>query len=181
MPAIKVSKLYKDVSNKQFGIRARHAEEVVAAPDRTAKLVEEAVEVRVHRKRVDGDRPHHLLVVETELRDGAPTINLALKVNGEIDDNIEHQDPLRLLEKLVQRFGLEMEIGGKRSKFFLQERIPVQDKDPRRYLRIPNQKNKKVCPITVLRSESLGADLSANCTLCFCIDIDAYRRWLKKI
>jgi len=181
MPRLVTTKLFKDVCNDKYGIRTQHAEDAIEHADDTSRINEEGIQIRVHRRHIAGERPYELVVIESEKRGGDRCIDFAFKATDALLEGAAKERPIRLVEALAERFGMTIAIGGRKAKFYHQEKVPVFETDPRKYLSIDNKKGHSFSPLTYLRTESMGAKLLASCVLCFCVDNKAYGKWLRKL
>ena len=178
MKGIRTTQMFQDICSDRLGIRARHAEDALARPDATSKVSAEGILVRLCAQAIASDPPHTLVVLASEKRPGEVDIDFAFKAYPDLEADCARASPLQLTRRLAERFGVELQIGDRQAKFFHEDKITVSESDPRRYIRIPNEQNHRLAPLTYLRTESHGAHLRASCVLCFCIDVDAYENWL---
>ncbi|MBN2358830.1 MAG: hypothetical protein JXR83_05210 [Deltaproteobacteria bacterium] len=178
MKGIRATQMFMDICSGRLGIRTRHAEEALEQPAATSKLSAEGLQVRICSRPIASDPPHTLVVLASEKVPGEVAIDFGYKAYPDLQRDLERATPLELTRRLAERFGVEMQIGDQRKKLFVEDKVTVDDRDPRRYLRIANERDHRLAPLTYLRTESHGAHLRASCLLCFCIDITEYEAWL---
>ena len=87
------------------------------------------------------------------------------------------KSPLEILALIVEGIGLELRVGETRSKLILNQRILVSKGRPERLVRVLSYRRSEDQWIWKLDA---GPSMVANCALCFSIDIDAYRRYLRR-
>jgi len=176
--SVRATQMFKDICSDRLGIRPRHAEDALAQPAATSKIKAEGIEIKICTQAIPSDPPYTLVVLASEKKPGDVEIDFAFKVYPELEPDPARATPLQLVRKLVERFGVDLQIGDKRAKLFVEDKITVEEVDPRRYVRIVNEQNHRLAPLTYLRTESHGAHRRASCVLCFAIDITAYEPWL---
>jgi hypothetical protein len=170
--------MFRDICSDRFGLRTRHAEEALDKPAASSKIKADGIEIRICSQPVPADPPYTLVVLASEKKPGEVEIDFAFKVYPDLAPDPARATPLQLTRALAERFGVEIQIGDKKSKCFVEDKITVQDVDPRRYVRIANEQNHRLAPLTYLRTESHGAHRRASAVLCFAIDVTAYESWL---
>lgn len=178
MKSVRPTQLFKDICSDRLGIRTRHAEDALEQPAATSRIKAEGIEIRICTQAIPADPPYTLVVLASEKKPGEIEIDFAFKAYPDLEPDLARVTPLQLTRKLAERFGVELQIGDKKSKIFVEDKITVQEVDPRRYVRILNEQNHRLAPLTYLRTESHGAHRRASAVLCFAIDVTEYENWL---
>lgn len=94
--------------------------------------------------------------------------------------DLEPPNPLILLQKLVERFGLSMKIGNQFNKFIMSEEIVSPDNtlDATEVIDIQNPKDHGFVNSFFIRVEKQKDTLLIKCALAFVIDETEYMAWL---
>lgn len=112
--------------------------------------------------------------METELR-----VLYAFKILDTLCENIVSMAPLNMLEALIERFGIKIDVAGKQALFFLNEQMELKE---------GTDLNKIIS--TVERSQSDDVIVASffkvntkknllECALSFALDRQRYEEWLK--
>ena len=178
-----------------FGVLASQAIDAAKRHDKVETIQMDDLEVRVYSKFVrpaphvnrsatslrwrktldaslNAEIPTFLNVVEV-----GGVICSALRVYEDLHPQLAAKSPLEILALIVEGIGLELRVGETRSKLILNQRILVSKGRPERLVRVLSSRRSEDQWIWKLDA---GPPMVANCALCFSIDIDAYRRYLRR-
>ncbi len=178
---IHITDMARELCLLPFGIRPEHVEETILKHDhlQSIKLMGDLELVFFCRRVQLSTRQFYMLVCCTA-QEGSLRVDLAFKILPEVYGGQKDLTPLRLLEALVERFGLEIRVGKKKGKLILSEHIPLDGTSGTGIfgwdsLATPRQ----VIPTFHFRIVD-GDDPYADCALCFAIDVTAYKRSIGK-
>lgn len=195
MSDLRVAPGFRRIYARVFGILASQAIDAVRRHDKVETIQMDDLEVRVYAKFVrpsphvnrsatslrwrktldvslNAEIPTFLNVVEV-----GGVICSALRVYEDLHPRLAAKSPLEILALIVEGIGLELRVGETRSKLILNQRILVSKGRPERLVRVLSSRRSEDHWIWKLDA---GPPMVANCALCFSIDIDAYRRYLRR-
>ena len=195
MSDLRVAPGFRRIYARVFGILASQAIDAARRHDKVETIQMDDLEVRVYSKFVrpaphvnrsatslrwrktldaslNAEIPTFLNVVEV-----GGVICSALRVYEDLHSQLAAKSPLEILALIVEGIGLELRVGKTRSKLILNQRILVSKGRPERLVRVLSYRRSEDQWIWKLDA---GPPMVANCALCFSIDIDAYRRYLRR-
>ncbi len=195
MSDLRVAPGFRRIYARVFGILASQAIDTARRHDKVETIQMDDLEVRVYSKFVrpaphvsrsatslrwrktldaslNAEIPTFLNVVEV-----GGVICSALRVYEDLHPQLAAKSPLEILALIVEGIGLELRVGETRSKLILNQRILVSKGRPERLVRVLSSRRSEDQWIWKLDA---GPPMVANCALCFSIDIDAYRRYLRR-
>ncbi len=198
MRAVGVAPGFLEIFGRTFGILPGQAIHAVNQHDTVEAVAFGNKEIRIHRKffriptsqsRATQESPSlrwrptldasfnaaaasFLLVIEME-----GVILSALRIYDDLHPRLETRTPLGALEQIVEEIGLELQVGGTRSKLIVGQRVPVpESRAEGLFHRISSRRSQDQWYWTL----EPGPPPVAHCALCFSIDIDGYRRYLRR-
>lgn len=179
---IKFTDTFDDVANSQFGIRRSHVEQVISKPDKLHVLEIQDLKILYYFSRVNLPKGnyHYLLVEGVVDKDGDIAVNLAFKVYSDLIENIGERTPLEVLEAVINCFGVEVTVGNVSSKLIYDKLIPLNSTDLSRVCYVTNKPESGIL-ISWLKVENLRGQPYAHCAMVYCLDIDKYLQWLKRM
>lgn len=175
---IQFTDLFKSECSRKLGIRPSYARDAILNRDHVEfirldneqQLVFFSKKVTLHRKEF------YLIVCARQVKEDLQ-VDLAFKILPDLCPDHGQITPLYLLERLAERFGLNISIGKVTAKFILREKIPCSTEDPTRVVSIHNPDNHNFLQSMFLKI-TRGRISYADCAICFCIDNDLYRKWI---
>ena len=179
MADLKISPPFINICSKEFGIRPIHAIDAVKKSDNIEAIKVDGLRLDIHTKYIPiAKPPMYLLVTVTAEADGKKInrIDFAVKIYPDLCDNFQAKTPLDLIESFANRFGTHIQIGNVRTKFILQQKIPIMGKT--HLFTVKNPKKRRIFHQFYVKVES-GRPRIANCAMCYCLDRDDYISWLK--
>jgi len=198
MSDLRVAPGFRRIYARVFGILASQAIDAARRHDKVETVQMDDLEVRVYAKFVRSVKPApHVNRSATSLRwrktlDASlnaeiPTFLIVVEVGGvicsalrvyeDLHPQLAAKSPLEILALIVEGIGLELRVGETRSKLILNQHILVSKGRPERLVRVLSSRRSEDQWIWKLDA---GPPMVANCALCFSIDIDAYRRYLRR-
>lgn len=172
-----VSGLFTQEFSKRFGIRSKHALEVVESPDKTDTLEMDGLVLRIHSKYIDKARPSFVLVVVESEREGKRSIDFALKAYPDLATGVEDMGPLAVLRLLAEKFGVLIKVGSTEARFIEKARIPIDHAEDIRLVESIENPRGSYIQGMYLRVDP-GPPMIAHCALCLGLRVDEYERWL---
>lgn len=170
---------YDAISDPEVGIRRKHAIETVQSADNIQEIGDTNYLLFTRRIRVV-ELPYILIVLAKKGKNDQLSINRAFKVYPELVPNIEDKSPLELLDHLVNQFGLKFKIGNSENKkFYLNDKVIVSNFSEKKDLLIDNPRSRETIKFVLFKKGSGIVMNTITCALAFCINIDAYSRWIK--
>lgn len=170
---------FKNICSETFGIRSSHVLDAVKSPNNVEVIKVNGLNLRVYLKHITLTRPPISLVIIERVANETKTIDFALKAYANLTSDIYVKTPLEIIELIAERFGLYIQIGQKRAKFIIHEKIPIDRAQEKiRVAEGANPKNHNFVQQFYCKIE-VGPPMVMNCALCYCLDIDDYVSWLK--
>lgn len=184
---IQFTDLFNNESKRKFNISNQDVYEALNKPDKKELLdmpqierslvgVSSSDEFKVFfylKHMVKMEAKPYLLIATRELKEGTTFVDFALKIYPDFIDRIDELQPIEILKKLADKFGLMMRISNQYSKFIFEELIPLKvDFNQTNIVSIENPKNH-----SFVQSIFVKIDKSKSviiCALAFCIDSSRY-------
>ncbi|MBS3782226.1 MAG: hypothetical protein KGY66_06140 [Candidatus Thermoplasmatota archaeon] len=109
------------------------------------------------------------------MKDSIIEVSYALKIFPEIFKDFDELEPIDILRKLAQRFGLPIKIGEKKGKFIYKSKININDDDETPIVEDKNRRGHSfIQPKWVKMFKNRRIMI---CSLAFCIDLTRYKAW----
>jgi hypothetical protein len=169
--------LLKDVSEERLGISRKLINDTLRKPSYRYDTSLDSRQVGLYLKRHQEARGPYYLLVATRVPDMVTrNVDLALIIPDDVVEDIDITKPLKVLQKFIRCFGLDLVIGDTTQKFFFQQTIPLetglyaQDQ----IVRVDNPANHSFALQSFLKLDTSGEHIVANCALAYCVDIDEY-------
>ncbi len=177
MAEVKVIDQFKEESSKKFGIRPQHAIEVITNPDQTADFEQDGLLLKIHSKYIKQTKPPSYLIVIESVKDGGSTIHYALRAYPDLCENFTDLAPNDMLEAIVERFGVDIQVGAFTGKFIWMAQIPIKSKND--IFSVSAQVPLPQSPsLQVFYKIDKGPPMVAHVSFAFCLYIDTYIEWL---
>jgi len=175
---IQFTDLFKKQCSQKFGIRPSHTRDAILNKDHVEfiTLDKEQQLVYFSKKVTLLPKEFYLVVCARQVKENLQ-VDLAFKILPDLCPDQGQITPLYLLERLAERFGLNISIGQVTAKFILRKQIPCRVEDPARVVSIHNPNNHAFLQSMYLKI-TRGRIPYADCAICFCIDTDLYRKWI---
>jgi len=169
------SPLFTETCSKEFGIRPNHVIEAMKHKDKIEIIRVNGLELRIYMKKILTRIQSYLIIIERVIKDNDTLIDFAMKAYPDLFDALEEKTPLQIIELTANKYGVYMQIGSVRSKFILQQKIPITNTS--NIVVIEDQNKKNIIQQLYLKIEN-GEKLIANCAICYCLDKTAYTEWI---
>ncbi len=171
---INFTDLFKKESQDKFSISTEEVENTINNPSKSEEIAYEGLSLKFYTK-ANGDKL--LLVLGREISNQI-TIDLAFRIKPDLDKKLAIFKPAQILEKLIDRFGLEVEIGETKSKFILANEISIKPGEASNLVKVNNSKNHLFTTSMFIK---INEDKTkAQCALVFALDVDSYLEWIGK-
>lgn len=153
----------------EFGIRQTHIENAIAQKDSTDVIkIEGLPKILIFSKRIETDtKKYELVVGASEKNENEIQIAFAFKIPF---DNLG-KSPLNTLENLSRNCGMEITIGGEKSRFFLKKSFPLSGFS--QHIENPLDHDFLTSFLMAKTNKSM------ECAVAFCIDKNKYLEILK--
>jgi hypothetical protein len=127
-----------------------------------------------------GDQSSYILVYASESSRDRLAVLWAFRVPTDLCPEIHLLNPLHILSKFAEKYGLLIRIGDIESKFILAHRVQVSSQDTSKVFSIVGKEGHDCGTYFLLRVNPVGDHFIADCRLMFCIDKTLYLSWLKE-
>ena len=170
--------LFQKQCSQKFGIRPSHARDAILNRDHVEFItLDKELQLKYFSKKITPPRKQFYLVVGTRQVKENLHVDFAFKILPDLCPDPSKATPLYLLERLAERFGLNISIGEVTTKFILRKQIPCRVVDSTRVASIHNPNNHDFVQSMYLKIIR-GRIPYADCAICFCIDTSLYRKWI---
>lgn len=162
-----------------FGLNKHHVLAAVCVPDQSDEIQDDGLQVFIRSKWIlDAAPPYYMVAIE-RVEEKKPQIDLVVKIYPDLVDQMEDFSPTQMLEALVNRFGVDVQIGLETSRFFWQTRIPLRNNQDIKLIESSIPATHSSIQRMYLKIDA-GPPPIANCALCFALDTTAYITWLRQ-
>ena len=171
----------KEIEEK-FQITKHDVIHAITNPDYQDSLREQELElILVVKSEGVEENTSYLLVLARKFGESDFHVSTTFRILPNMIRAPEDLEPLPLLYRFVNRFGMDIYIGNKRGKLIEREKIPVglSVNSPAEIVKIRNPSKHSFVQCLYIKIEQDGNRKFANCFLAFCIDTDKYSHWLQ--
>lgn len=177
---VKFTELFNVRCQNRYHVSRGQVRQVVLEPDIVQTVDFDNQVISFFVKKVSKGDSHFYLLTFAKTNGENLDVILAFKVLPELAPDLETPKPLILLQKLVERFGLSMQIGNQFNKFIMSEEIISSDStlDATEVIDILNPKDHSFINSFFMRTENQKGALVIKCALAFVIDETEYMAWL---
>lgn len=172
-----LSEQFKQEYARDLGIRPSNALEAVRNPDRVEEIRETGLEIRLFLKRIDRSKRELSLLVLGRVENSTGTILGAYPVFPDLCHGMQVLSPVQLLEQVMERFGEPVRVGARHDKFILRASIPIQSPNDIEIVSADPSHGHSFSTSMFLSIEK-GPPMIARCALCYCLNTDAYKKWI---
>jgi len=137
------------------------------------------LEAVLYKKRVQVAETPLWLLVTGQKKGEDIIVQFALKVYGDLTENCETLPPLQMLAAVASRFGLPFRVGPHEFHFILKQEIELEGPGPVPMLQGVNPENHSFVLPGFFRFDKEPKPV-ARCVLCYCLDTDVYKAWLRQ-
>jgi hypothetical protein len=170
---------FHDVCTRWFGIREADVQDVLATPDAQQWHQIDDLTLGLYTKRRQRSGSQAYLLVCTRKVAENQNVDLAFWIFPDLTAGLNLLEPLILLQQLVGRFGLTLRVGNQLNKFIFRETIILHglvNASP--VFEVINPENHSFVQSIFVKVTEDGDTRHIHCALAYCIDTDAYTRWL---
>ena len=169
--------LFKKEISKKYQISEDDVTKVIKGPDEVKRInLEFGHELIFYLKQMP--EGYHLLV-DCHLKGNQVIVITAYKIFPDLLKEIDSDDPLVVLEKFANKFGLPIQIGGFEEKYIAGDSFPVGvGQDPRQIVKILNPQNHSLTQSMMMRVRNEGQFQFIDVSVAYCIDKDEYGKYL---
>lgn len=170
----------RDVCMARFNIREADLRDAIEAPDKEqSHRIDDDLTLGFYTKRHRRSGTEAYLLVCTTKIEEQEFVHQAFWAFPDFTGGVSVLEPLILLQHLVGRFGLTLRIGNQLNKFIFSETITVPGPvNAAQIVEIINPEGTKCIQFFFFKVLEDGSLCHIHCALAFCIDVEAYTRWL---
>lgn len=177
---IQFRETFDHFSKEKYGIKTGQAKRVIRHPDKHQGV---KFDHGLILKFFSGQIPltkHYLLVYGTVEGDDL-VVNGAFRLLADFRTDVETCTPVQLLEKFVDRFGLEVSVGRLRSKFFFNQQVVIDEEvEVTKIVSFENPHNHSLASEMMIKIDEETDRKIFTCAMVFCLDTTAYTQYLKR-
>jgi hypothetical protein len=168
--AVVFSDQFQDICEGRLGITKESVTEAILQPDKEQRVQSQGLTITMYSKKAAG------LLVITHLAGDQQVVDLAFRIRENLPEKTAV--PLQIVKALAQKTGLEIRIGERQARFIYNEIVPSSDADLKKAIRVDNPENHATASLIWARSRQNNMGPMVQCAMAFCIDLDAYEKWL---
>jgi len=170
------SDLLKNEYLKKFNITKEEVIETLSGPDEVKKISLRLFDELIFYLKKHQD---YFLLVDGRLKGDNFTTNNAYKIYPSLMKEFDTKEPLQVLEKFAQKYGLSMKIGGFEEKFIAGDSFPVGiGQDPQNMINILNPQNHTFSKSMMMIVRNEGQFQHIDVSIAYCIDTTEYLKYL---
>jgi hypothetical protein len=168
-----------------IAVSKEHARQTIERPDRTEVFRQDGddMELRFFVRAIPGSRAHTSILaygrVDDASRDTLTVLN-AFRYYPDLCEDSGAQRPTDLLRAIAERFGFEIEIQGRCTRFFahgvLQSNLHAGKDTP---VMMALEVGKKPFLQELLMKPPEQTDQTFIVSLAYCLDVDRYAQWVR--
>jgi hypothetical protein len=163
---------YIKTCEELFGLKREEVKQSLSSADKCQIIKVDGLEISMYVKKFAN---YHLLT-QCHLQGNDLSVDNVLRVNIDFQPSIEGMQPLDVLRELVSKYGLTLQIGNEREKFFYDKLIPVYQTSATELVKIDNPHNHKLTSSFWFKNIQKDGQNFVHCALVFCLDMDVYMR-----
>ena len=175
------TELFNSECKDRFNISVERIQEALRIPDAQQIIKLDNLELNFFIKKGDAlsNNNRSLLVCSRKENDNL-LVDVAFEVPPELIDSETNLEPIIILQKFVQKFGLMMRIGNQFNKFIFKETISVDTDclDTAKLIVIINPSNHSFMQQAFIKLDQKEDKKILNCSLAYCIDTREYCAYL---
>jgi hypothetical protein len=178
---VKFSDLFEDRCQGRYLITRDQARQTVLEPDSTEVVTFDNTTVQFFTKRFFHKGVYFFIVCFGDKKGKDFEISLGFKILAELTNELTKTTPVLLLQALVQRFGLSLQIGNQINKFIMSEtiNIPKTTGGQGELVHMVNPKEHAFTNSSYIRFDVKKDVIVYRCLLAFAIDDTDYMNWLR--
>lgn len=168
---------YQSISEKQFKVKRKDVIKTINRPD-GKKIIRlgGGREIIYYLKKIKSKR---YLLVEFHKDGTKKTVGLSFVLDTKFVEDTNSKEPLVVLEKIANTFGLPMNVGGQEYKFIAGESFPINNAQDTNIMGGNAPKDHSILPATMMRVRTDGNQKYLDISTAFCLDITVYKEYLK--
>jgi|GEM_PF-1506014 len=174
------TEMFKRECRDKFNISEERVQQAIKAPNAQQILELDDLELGffVKQEYIVPNNKTYLLVCSRKEKENW-LIDAAFIVPHDLVDEVNPLEPIIILQKFVQKFGLMIRIGDQYNKFIFRESIyPNENINLAKLTEIINPANHSFMQRVFIKLEQKNDRKIINCALAYCIDIDEYSAYL---
>lgn len=120
------------------------------------------------------------LLVIVQLKDQTMSVSEVYLLKREFITQIQTTHPIQVLESFIDKFGLDIQIGGERNQFFIKKAIPLLSgrPDPMSAIAVINPQRHNCWLTQYIQFKKSGTYVIVQVALAYCIDVTEYKHWI---
>jgi len=177
MTDIIFSDLFKNESSKKFNISEEEVRQTITGCDNYKRInLGPNHQILIYLKKLSTG---YYLLVDCQLKGDQNVVQNAYKIFPDLFSEFESDEPMIVLEKFAQKFGLTIQIGTNEEKFIAGDSFPVDtSQQQQNIVKILNPTNHSFTQSMMIRMrDEVGAKF-VDISLAYCIDTHEYLNYL---
>lgn len=170
---------FTSISQKQFKIKLKDVLKTIERPDTIKKInLGGGKEINYYLKKI---KTSQYLLVEVQKNGTKQIVRLSFLLDNEFVETAISKEPMVILEKLANTFGLPMNVNGQEYKFIAGESFPIQNDQDTNIMGGNAPQGHSFLPVTLMRVRNEGQQKYLDISTAFYLDITQYKEYLVHI
>lgn len=165
------SDLFKQNTRDLFKISESSARDVIEHPTDTQKIDYKDLSLTLYSKVINENL---LILLLTEEKDGNCIVSFGFKIKPDLSKAVFIKRPINILQDLMQKYGLTVNVGGKAMKIFLSETVDLPASGSVNIINVENPQNHSFIQNFLMKVNEKEAELGLG----FVLDTTEYIQWL---
>ena len=178
MTEIVFGDLFRNEISNQFQISENEVTQAIRGPDEIKRIsLAPGYQLLFYVKQMPAG--YHILVTG-ELKEDQFIVQNTFKIFPDLMKEIDSNDPLVVLEKFANKFGLPIQIGGFEEKYMAGDSFPILPGQNLNIVEIVNPQNHAFIQSMMMRVRNDNQSQFIDVSMAFCIDKDEYQKYLEQ-
>jgi len=171
------SDLFKNESSKKFNITEEEVRQTITGCDDYKRInLGSNQQILIYLKKLSAG---YYLLVDCQLKGNQNIVQCAYKIYPDLFAEFASNEPMIVLEKFAQKYGLTIQIGNHEEKFTAGDSFPAGTaQSTQNIVRILNPSNHSFIQSMMIRMRDEGGLKYVDVSLAYCIDTTEYLNYL---
>jgi hypothetical protein len=165
--------LFDDYCRDKFHIPRQLVRDAITNPLELHSTSYKGLKLNFYTKDIVGDE---LLLIIAREDNSKLVIDYTFRIKADLLKATDLQNPLTILQKFIERFGLNVVVGEQKSKFIFEEEINIQPNNAQNILNIENPNNHSFITSSFIKIDNSKTKI--ECAMVFALDVNDYQEWL---
>lgn len=170
---IKFTDQFDKECRDKFGIPRQVVREAIETSSDSEEIIYKGLQLEFYTKEIDKNQ---LLLILARKTDSQIVVDLAFKIKEDLAKALKIRRPISILQKLIEKYGLVVVVGGVSRKFIVAQEINIKPEQTSKLLEVKNPDNHSFTASMFIK---INEDRTkAECALAFALDVNRYLEWI---